>query len=191
MGSIFSRKKSPRERNNNSGEQMGKFDARQDYGERETVSNQMQRVDYRVLRCFCGCTPLNYEQVERFAMMNVSALLVDPIGKPLFRNFLKIGHTTDKSSALLSLECFEMCDRILNSQQFSSIDVAELVELLPSFAWERRINDAIDSDIAFHRGQSKDLHDVLIELQTECVRAIECHNDFDRFRKELLRKIMR
>lgn len=189
MGSIFSRKKSHRERNTSS----RKFDVQQnnEYVERDQNSNRrmQQQVDYRVLTCFCGCTPLHKEQIEQFTMMNVNALIAHPIGRPLLRNFFRIGQTIDKSAALIAFECFEICDKILTNQQYNRNDIDELVERLPSFAWEERINAAVQNDIRYFGGQMKNLYNELTELKTECVRNIECHNDYDRFRRELLRKI--
>lgn len=161
---------------------------------RESNNNKdPMQVDYRVLRCFCGCSQLNFEQIEQFCMMSLSGVITHPLAKSLFRTFLRIDHRTDKSNALLSLECFELCDKIITSNTISSMtinvdDIDALMELCPSFDWEEKINDAIESD----KQQVCDkcnLTKILQELKQECVRNIECHNDFDRFRRELLRKI--
>lgn len=197
MGSIFSRQMSRRNQNNsgNSTKHTGKAPQQpddsihSDCGERKTNAANDQRVDYRVLRCFCGCTPLSYEQVEQFATMNAEAVVNHPIGKSLLRNFLKIGQRTDKSAAMLSLDCFEMCNNILNDGCRDVDRIDELIELLPSFAWEEKINRAIDCDKNAHSKRNNNLNELLPDLKTECVRTIECHNDFDRFRRELLRKI--
>lgn len=145
-------------------------------------------LDRRILRCFCGCSQLDFEQVEEFSMMSASALVTHLVAKPLFRNFLRIGHRTDKSNALLSLECYELCDKIINNASADNAeDVDALIELCPSYDWEERVNDAIESDKKIN--DKRNLRQLLHELKRECVRSIECHNDFDRFRKELLRKI--
>lgn len=146
-------------------------------------------AEHRVLRCFCGCTELNFEQIEQFSMMPVSAVITHPVAMPLFRNFLRIGHRTDKSNALLSLECYEMCDKIINNVSSSNTgdDIDALIELCPSFDWEEKVNDAIESDKKIH--DKLNLMQLLHELKRECVHTIESHNDYDRFRQELLRKI--
>lgn len=154
--------------------------------DRENYNND-SRTDYRVLRCFCGCTNLTFEQIEQFSMMSASGLVTHPLCKLLFRNFLKIGHRTDKSNALLSLECYEICDKLLNEKQFNSDIVDELIEMCPSFVWETKINNAIDYTTKTNDKQQ--ITHLLNELKRDCVNTIECHNDFDRFRKELLRKI--
>lgn len=143
------------------------------------------QTDFRVMRCFCGCTSLTHEQIEHVALMNVDTLVVHPTGRKLFENFLRIGHQTDKSEAMAYLECHEMCDKFLRNLHLihSSELVDDLFSLCPSFAWEQRLANSI---------RSNDIQSVrrgLIDLKRECVHSIECHNDYDRFRRELLRKI--
>lgn len=119
--------------------------------------------------------------------MSVSNLLDNPLGNRLLKTFLKIGHRHDKSNALISLECYELCNTIGdgNIERYRDY-LDDLIELCPSYLWEEKLNDAIDeseSDVYIR------LQSVLHELKRECVQTIESHNDFDRFRRELLRKI--
>lgn len=143
------------------------------------------RIDFRVMRCFCGCSALTYEQIENFVMMNVSALIVHPKGSTLFQNFLRVGHRTDKSEALTHIECHELCRKYLQNLHLvhdeSTVD--QLLSLCPSFTWEQRVTNA------FQTGHEHKIIEMLTNLQQECVNSIECHNDYDRFRRELLRKI--
>lgn len=143
------------------------------------------QTDSTTMRCFCGCTPLTYEQIEHVALMNVGTLVVHSTGRKLFENFLRIGHHTDKSEATSLLECHEMCDKFLRNLHLihSPESVDDLFALCPSFECEQRLASSIHSD---------DLQSVrqgLIELKRECIHNIESHNDYDRFRRELLRKI--
>lgn len=144
-----------------------------------------QSTHFRVLRCFCGCSALTFEQIEHFSMMNTSTLICHPIGKRLFANFLRIGHQHDKSEAMLHLECFDLCDNFLtNTRMIRDKEmIDDLLGLCPSYLWEERITNAINEK------NSIDIYQVLKELKHECVQNIECHNDYDRFRRELLRKI--
>lgn len=161
------------------------------------VSSQQQRsrdhrrdetsrsgIDFRVMRCFCGCTALTHDQIEHFAMMNVSALIVHPICKNLFRNFLRIGHRTDESEALIHFECHEMCENFLENLQLvhNQSTVELFLNRCPSYVWEERIRTAF-------QGDHEHIIQTLKSLQQECVHSIECHNDYARFRRELLRKI--
>lgn len=118
-------------------------------------------------------------------MMNVAGLIVHPTGSTLFRNFLQVGHRTDKSEALILFECHEICKKYLQNLQLvhDQRTVDQLLNLCPSFSWEQRINEAFQSDLEHSIVQT------LKSLQQECVNSIECHNDYDRFRRELLRKI--
>lgn len=140
---------------------------------------------FRVMRCFCGCSALTHDEIEHFVMMTVSTLITHPTGSTLFRNFLRIGHRTDKSEALLLLECHELCRKFVQNLQLirNESTVDQLLSLCPSFTWERRITEA------FQSGHDHKISEVLKNLQQECVNSIECHNDYDRFRRELLCKI--
>lgn len=183
-------KMSERERNNQNNNNSAYGDAKQKYQPRQMrrgdhISNIESSVhsDFRVLRCFCGCTALTYEEIEHFSMMNVSTLIVHPIGRSLFQNFLRIGHRHDKSEAVLHLECFEMCNKFLknNNMLRDQAMIDDLLSLCPSYLWEEKIREKISNQ--------ESMCQVLNELKIECVQSIECHNDFDRFRRELLRKI--
>lgn len=143
------------------------------------------REDFRVLRCFCGCTTLTVEQIEHFCMMNIAALIQHPTGSTLFRTFLKIGHRTDKSEVMIMIECYETCQKYLQNLHLvrNQGNVDQLMDLCPSFTWEQRIENISQS------GDEHEIIQTLKSLQQECVNSIECHNDYDRFRRELLRKI--
>lgn len=152
-----------------------------------TSPSTSRLTDYRLLRCFCGCTQLSIDQIENFALMSVSGLVNHQLGNKLFKTFLKIGHRTDKSNALLSLECYELCNEILDNIQSYRDYFDDLIEMCPSYLWEEKFNEAVEleSDTKVQRT----LEELIDELKIECLDSIECHNDFDRFRKELLRKI--
>lgn len=143
--------------------------------------------DFRILRCFCGCSPLTYEQIESYAMMNVKGIIHNEDGNKLLKTFLKIGHRSDKSNALILLECYEFCDRILGDLDAHQEHLDDLLEVCPSFLWEQKINDACDAETPDQVRHQ--LEEVLTALKKECVGNIESDHDFTRFRLELLRKI--
>lgn len=190
---------SQRERNNRSNKSLAHGDTNQEHQSRHThggahrtgaESSVHTDVDFRVMRCFCGCTALTHEEIEHFATMNVSTLIVHSTGKTLFRNFLRIGLRHDKSETMVHLDCFEMCNKFLRNitmiQDQDSVD--DLLGLCPSYLWEQKITDAIQNSSSNYRNHVH-LRQVLIDLKHECVHSIERHNDYDRFRRELLRKI--
>lgn len=143
--------------------------------------------DIRVLRCFCGCSQLTYEQIENFLMMNVNGIIANQISNNLFKTFLKIGHRSDKANALLLIECFELADKMLNDLGSYKEYFDDLIELCPSLLWEQRLEKACDAssleEVQVH------LDDVLKALKKECLCNIEADHDFTRFKQELLRKI--
>lgn len=145
-----------------------------------------EQDDIRVMRCFCGCTALTYEEIECFAKMSVSCLVVHKTGKRLFENFLRIGYHNDKSEVLMHLKCFEKCNQFLRNLQIMIHDqdsIQEFTSLCPSFVWEQRFTSSIQTN------NLQILQQTLNDLKLECVQNIECNNDYDRFKRELLRKI--
>lgn len=152
-----------------------------------TEARPTQKKDVRVLRCFCGCSELTFEQIENYAMMNVKGLMHNEDGKKLLKTFLKIGHRSDKSNALILVECYEYCERILSDLDAHQDHLDNLLEVCPTFLWEQRINDACEAKTTDEVNQQLD--EVLSALKKECLCNIECDHDFARFRRELLRKI--
>lgn len=136
--------------------------------------------DIRVLRCFCGCSQLSYEQIENFLMMNVNGVITNKVSNNLFKTFLKIGHRSDKANALLLVECFELADKMLNDLGSCKEYLDDLIELCPSLLWEQRLEKASSSD---------EMDKGLKALKNECLCNIEADHDFTRFKQELLRKI--
>lgn len=143
--------------------------------------------DFRILRCFCGCSQLTYEQIETYAMMNVKGVVHNDESKKLLKTFLQIGHRSDKSNALILLECYELCDNILADLDSHQEHLDDLFEVCPSFLWEQKINDACEADTPDE--VNRQLEEVLNALKKECLCNIESDHDFTRFRRELLRKI--
>lgn len=151
-----------------------------------STRTQSPQKDFRILRCFCGCSQLTYEQIESYALMNVNGIIHNAEANKLLKTFLQIGHRSDKSNALLLLECYELCERIANDLDTYRDHLDDLFELCPSFLWEQKINDACDAnDDEVHQR----LNEILTALMKECVGNIECDHDFKRFQDELLRKI--
>lgn len=154
-----------------------------------TASGTMSppQKDVRLLRCFCGCSQLTYDQIETFVMMNVSGIVTNPVSNNLLKTFLKIGHRTDKSNALLLVECFELAHKISTNLNSYREYVDDLIELCPSFLWEQRLNEACEAESP-QAIQTK-LQEVLTALKKDCLCNIEADNDYTRFKRELLRKI--
>lgn len=156
-------------------------------GARRSDSRPQTQKDFRILRCFCGCSPLTYEQIESYAMMNIKGIVTNDESNKLLKTFLRIGHRSDKSNALILVECYEYCDRILHDLDAHQDHMDDLLEVCPSFLWEQKINDACEA--ATKQEVHRQLQDVLNALKKECLSNIESEHDFTRFRRELLRKI--
>lgn len=136
------------------------------------------------VKCFCGCSELSHEQIESYSIMNVDQLLKDTAGNKLFKAFLKIGHERVKPAALLNVECYELCDRLLQNTDYKHSLVEQLVELCPSFEWEEKV-----VEIAQSNQVDEEFPELLKELKLQCINAIECDLNYLRFRRELSAKI--
>lgn len=119
--------------------------------------------------------------------MNVIDLLQNTKASGLFKTFLKIGHKTTRSGALVNVECYELCEKLqLNETSRTEEAYDELKELCPSYKWEERLDEAIQSD---SDGNSTALKEYFTKLMFEARCQIEVHPDYERFRKELARKL--
>lgn len=136
--------------------------------------------EFRVLRCFCGCSTLKFEEIEALTMMNVGGLVNNTVGKKLLHTFLAIGHRQDKSNITILLECYDLCERVSCDINTYEQHVDDLAEMCPSYEWEQRIVQSRDAETQLN---------TLAELKRECLSMIECDVDFHRFRRELRRKI--
>lgn len=147
--------------------------------------NHLEREEsFRNLRCFCGCTSFTHEQIEHIATMNVVHLLHHKTGIDLFKNFLRIGCRTDTSEVYMLIDCYILCDKVMKRTSIiHDPDIQnELLSLCPTYTWERRISSSFQK-------KPDEIVNILKDLQQECVQNVELHNDYDRFRRELLRKI--
>ncbi|XP_055302608.1 uncharacterized protein LOC129568579 [Sitodiplosis mosellana] len=151
------------------------------------ANSRPPQKDFRILRCFCGCSQLTYEQIESYAMMNVKGVVHNEESKKLLKTFLQIGHRSDKSNALILLECYEKCDQILSDLDSHQDHLDDLFDVCPTFLWEQKINDACEADTPDE--VNRQLEEVLNAMKKECLGNIESDHDFTRFRRELLRKI--
>lgn len=144
------------------------------------TTNDRPNSDFRVLRCFCGCSKLTVEEIETFSAMNVDGLVNSIVGKRLLKSFLAVGHRSDKSNVSILLDCYDLCERVLSNINAYDDHLDDLAEVCPSYKWEQRITQANTSPAR---------QTILLELKKECLSSIECDVDFHRFRRELLRKI--
>lgn len=121
--------------------------------------------------------------------MNVNDLVQNNKATKLFKTFLTLGHRTDRSDALINLECYELCEK-LQTNALNRTDDAydELRELCPSERWEERLDEAIESE---GNGDATALDTYFSDLMFEAKRQIELHRDYKRFQKELIRKLGR
>lgn len=142
--------------------------------------------DFRVLRCFCGCTQLQYDQVSSYLMMDAKGIVSNEESKKLLKTFLKIGHLSDKSNAMILLECTEFCDKILADLDSHQDYMDDLLSIC-TYHWEQKIEKACDA--ASENEVNRQLKEVLESLKEDCLRNIEADHDFERFRNELRRKI--
>lgn len=116
--------------------------------------------------------------------MNVAAVLGDSKAKQLFVTFLSMGHRTDESAAMTALRCYDICERLLCTEANRTEDVYDnLRDVCPSFAWEQRLDAAID------QCDEDALRTFLASLMFETKRTIELHRDYERFQQELLNKL--
>lgn len=140
----------------------------------------IERLNY-----FFGFSRLKYNQIEKFAMMNVEGVITNQVCNNSFKEFLKIGHRSDKNNTLFLIECFEMVDQMLQNPESSESHLENLIEMCPSFLWEQRSKDVFNAE----NFEEELLNNVLVALKIDCSCNIEADSDFIRFKEKLLEKI--
>lgn len=125
-------------------------------------------------------------EIESHALKRVESILRNEESKQLLREFLQKGHRNDKSEALIRLECYELCDRILSDLERNQKYLDDLIEMCETVSWEEKINSARQA--ATPNEVNRQLEEVLSALKKDCVHEMECNNDFNRFRRDLVAK---
>lgn len=160
---------------------MGSLFSKRVRGERTKEKQQQKNI----------CSPPKRTQptkgeIETHAMKRVESILRDEKSKQLLKQFLQKGHTNDKSSAMIRLECYELCDRILSDLDGKEMFLDDLIEMCDTVAWENRIQNARTADTADEVNWR--LEEVLNALKKECVNQMESDHDFTRFRLDLVKQ---
>ncbi|XP_063703533.1 uncharacterized protein LOC134833219 [Culicoides brevitarsis] len=133
-------------------------------------------VDF--IRCVCGCTKFTRSDLESMIFANMDGFMNNPASVKFFRG---VCDPDPSSVAQRSLKCYEMCREILyNNLQVDDDEREQLVELCPSYRWEKEFEAAVDSK------DDDVLRKFLNDLMTQCKFDIENTNDYHRY-KELLR----
>lgn len=124
-------------------------------------------------------------EIESHALKRVESILNNEDSKNLLREFLQKGHRSDKSNATILLERYEWCERILSDLGRNQMYLTDLIEVC-TYKWEEKINEACETDNPDEINQQ--LNEVLNDLKKDCVREMQCDNDFTRFRRDLVEK---
>lgn len=133
-------------------------------------------VDF--IRCVCGCTKFTRSDLESMIFANMDGFMNNPASVKFFRG---VADPDPSSVAQRSLKCYEMCRDILyNNLRVDDEDREKLVELCPSYRWEKEFEAAVDSN------SEEELRKFLNDLMIQCKFDIENTNDYHRY-KELLR----
>lgn len=137
----------------------------------------------KLLRCFCNCSALTYDEVYTISRMNVAAILSHTQALRLFKSFLGLATHTVRPTVFRHVELAELCARVMRTDTAESDDIDELFEQCPSLDWERRLEDATTD------ASPAALADYCEELHSWLVRGIEGDPKWSEFQLELRRKL--
>lgn len=140
----------------------------------------------RLLRCFCGCTALTEGEVQRIYQLSVQATLIDRQAVQIFRAYLALHRSGDKSLAEQYLDVYEQCNALLLQQGERTITLDELDELsdlgLPYFL-ESDLRDQIRT------GEADNITRCLLRIQGECRNEIEVSQEYKLYKDAILNKL--
>lgn len=131
--------------------------------------------------------PTNHEllngPIERMTTQNLKQILNDTLGKEVFTKFLEDGSVDDESEALKLLKCYDLCVKFLsNDSECDKLDMLErILYYCPSHFWEYSKQNK--------KHRREDIQTILRKLRNECIKSLQNHSDFLKFKKYLLEDI--
>lgn len=138
----------------------------------------------QLLRCFCNCSALTYDEVYTISRLSVAQLLSHTQALRLFKAFLSLATNTVRPIVFGHLEHAELCVRVMRTESAtSSDDIDELFERCPSLDWERRLEAATAA------GSSAELAEYCEQLHSWLLRCIAADQKWSDFQLELRRKL--
>ncbi|KAI8045930.1 uncharacterized protein LOC128256429 [Drosophila gunungcola] len=143
----------------------------------------------QLIKCFCGCSDMSPAEVRRiYSLTNsVHESLLDPQATRLFRKFLEMKRSGDKTAAEQYLDIYEKCAEFLLETQrtFTQDEVDELVDLDLPYDLEQDLSRRMLS------GNRTDINSGLYRIQGKCRNEIEASSDFADFRNAIVDKMRR
>lgn len=140
----------------------------------------------RLLRCFCGCTALTEGEVQRIYQLSVQATLIDRQAVQIFRTYLALYRSGDKSLAEQYLDVYEQCNVLLLQRDEKILTLDELDELselgLPYYL-ECDLRDQIRT------GETDNITRCLLRIQGECRNEIEISQEYKSYKDAILSKL--
>lgn len=142
----------------------------------------------RLLRCFCNCSELSYDDVRVISQLNVPQLLAHPQGLRLFKAFLRVGTTTVRPVCLRHVEHAELCSTVITaiangSSSIEATHIDDLFENCASLDWEQRLEAAVASEML------DELAEYCAEARLWTVACIADDAKWTEFKQELRRKL--
>ncbi|XP_030369866.1 uncharacterized protein LOC115620656 [Scaptodrosophila lebanonensis] len=141
----------------------------------------------RIIKCFCGCTDMTVEEVRRIYRLanSVRETLLDSEASRLLRQFMTLHRSGDRSEAEQYLDIYEKCSEFLKEDQhtFAQNNIEELCDLGLPYDLEQ------DMTRRMLNGQQTDIKLGLNRIQGKCCKEIEVSQNFDDFKKAILKKL--
>ncbi|EDV91035.1 uncharacterized protein LOC6568077 [Drosophila grimshawi] len=152
-------------------------------------TSSYKRKTVQLIKCFCGCSDMTVEEVQRIYTLtnSVQQTLLDGAATRLLHRYLELQRSGDKSEVEQFLDIYEKCDEFLQEEQrtFTQDEIDELCDLgLPYH---------LEQDLArrARNGQAIEIKSGLCRVQGECRNEIEASSDFKDFRNAILAKMRR
>lgn len=150
------------------------------------MQNTRSAATQRLLKCFCGCSGLTVEDVQRIYRLNAHGLVTDDQATKLFQSFLtKEKQYGDDSLAQQFLNIHRYVQRLRanKEQQITQDDIDELVDLGLPWDKERKLTEALENE------SPDEIESSLKEIQTQCSNEIGLSAEYKRFQAAILKKL--
>jgi len=141
----------------------------------------------QLIKCFCGCSDMTVEEVQRIYTLtnSVQQTLLDGDARRLLHRYLELHRSGDKNEVEQYLDVYEKCDEYLQEDQraFTQDEIDELCDLGLPFDLEQ------DLTRRTRNGQRTEINLGLNRIQGKCRNEIEASSNFKDFRNAILAKM--
>jgi hypothetical protein len=136
-----------------------------------------------LIKCFCGCSEVSRNDIERILMATIEANLRDEQARDLFKRSVKLDHPRMRPSGLKAMLCYELCAQVFEQGGAMDEDMyEEIKDLCPLHRLENELEDVYETD---PDRLPEVLERIMVEMGLYLERTVDYRRFLDRLRDKL------